>query len=157
MPLAEGLLELAAMAGKTVVSAAVTDAWETARRGVARLLGRGDPDRVGLAERRLVETYEQLTGGEGAGLQRARAVLEAQWVTRLADVLEDDPAVEADLRALVEQVQGLLSGGVVSAADHSVAAAGDVNITATTGGVAAGVVHGDVASPNPTSPGPVKG
>ena len=36
-------MALAALAGNTVVAAAVTDAWEAARRGFARLLGRGDP------------------------------------------------------------------------------------------------------------------
>jgi hypothetical protein len=41
---------------------------------------------------------------------------------------------------------------VTSAADHSVTAGRDVNITAS-GGVAAGVVHGNV-TPNPIPPGP---
>jgi hypothetical protein len=39
MPLAEALVALAALAGNTVVTASVTDA----RKGFARLLGRGDP------------------------------------------------------------------------------------------------------------------
>ena len=43
MPLAEALVALAALAGNTVVTAAVTDAWESTRKGFARLLGRGDP------------------------------------------------------------------------------------------------------------------
>ena len=41
----DSLMELASLAGRTVVAAAATDAWEAARRGFARLLGRGDPDR----------------------------------------------------------------------------------------------------------------
>ena len=63
--LAETLMALAALAGNTVVAAATTDAWEAARRGFARLLGRGDPDRTKVAEQRLAETREQLTGAEG--------------------------------------------------------------------------------------------
>jgi hypothetical protein len=43
MPLEAALIALAALAGNTVVTAAVTDAWESARKGFARLLGRGDP------------------------------------------------------------------------------------------------------------------
>ena len=42
--------------------------------------------------------------------------------------------MEADLRALVEEIQAQLPAGVVSAADHSVAAGRDVNITASAAG-----------------------
>jgi hypothetical protein len=154
MPLVVALLALAALAGNTVVTAAVTDAWEAARKGFARLLGRGDPGKTKTAERRLAETREQLTGVTGAELERVRAALEAQWTTRLADLLEDDPGVEADLRTLVQEIQAQLPAGMVSAADHAVAAGGDVSITASGGGVAAGVIHGDVTPPGPTQPGP---
>ena len=37
MPLAEALVALAALAGNTVVTAAVTDAWEAAMTGSARV------------------------------------------------------------------------------------------------------------------------
>ena len=50
--------------------------------------------------------------------------------------------------------QAQLPAGMVSAADHSVAAGRDVNITASGGGTAAGVIHGNVAPPDPTPPGP---
>jgi hypothetical protein len=154
MPLVAALMALAALAGNTVVTAAVTDAWEAARKGFARLLGRGDPGRTKAAERRLEETREQLTGATGADLERTRAALEAQWATRLADLLEDDPGAEADLRALVQQIQTQLPAGMVSAADRSVAAGRDVNISASGGGVAAGVIQGDVHA-GPTRPGQV--
>jgi hypothetical protein len=39
-----------------------------------------------------------------------------------ADLLDEDPGVEADLRALVEEIQAQLPAGVASAAGHSVAA-----------------------------------
>lgn len=148
---------LVSLAGQTVVTAAVTDAWEAARQGFARLLGRGDPDKTKLAEQRLAATYAQLTGTEGADLERARAALEAQWVTRLADLLEEDPGIEADLRTLVEEIQARLSASVVSAADHAIAAGRDVNIKASGGGVAAGVIHGNVGPPNPIGQGPAGG
>jgi len=157
MPLVVALMALATLAGNTVVTAAVTDAWEAARKGFARLLGRGDPDKTKLAERRLAETHDQLTEAKGADLDRVRAALEARWVTRLADLLEEDPGAEADLRTLVQEIQAQLPAGVVSAADHSVAAGRDVSITASGGGTAAGVIHGNVAPPNPTSPGPANG
>ncbi|HEV2252807.1 MAG TPA: hypothetical protein VGS06_06400 [Streptosporangiaceae bacterium] len=148
---------LAALVGNTVVAAATTDAWEACRRGLARVLGSGDAKKAELAEQRLAETHKQLTTAEGADLERARAAAEAQWTTRLADLLEEDPGVEAELRSLVEEVRALLPAGVVSAADHSVAAGRDVHISASGGGMAAGVIHGDVAPPGPTRPGPAGG
>ena len=154
MPLAEALVALAALAGSTVVTAAVTDAWESARKGFARLLGRGDPGKTKLAEERLAQTHDQLAQSTGADLEQTRTALEAQWVTRLTDLLEEDPDVEADLRTLVEEIQAQLPAGIVSAADHSVAAGGNVTATAKSGGVAANVVHGDVHA-GPTRPGPV--
>ena len=149
----EELIALAALAGNTVVAAATTDAWEACRRGFVRLLGRGDAKKEQLADRRLEETRRELDGVSGQELEQARAELGKAWQVRLADLLEEDPGVEAELRALVQEVRTQLPAHVVSAADHSVAAAGDVNITASSGGVAAGVIHGDVVPPGPTHPG----
>jgi hypothetical protein len=150
----EALIALAALAGNTVVTAATTDAWEARRRGFARLLGRGDVKKVELAEQRLAETHKQLTTASGADLERVRAAQQAQWTTRFTDLLEEDLSVEAELRSVVEEIRAQLPGGTVSAAEHSLAAGRDVNITASQGGVAAGVIHGHVAPPGPTRPGP---
>ena len=155
--LAEALMALASLAGNTVVAAATTDVWEAARRKFARLLGRGDPQQEHLAEQRLEETRQQLTRAEGADLERARALQAERWAGRLADLLEEDPGAEADLRALVDEIRSVLPAGVVSAADHAIAAGRDVNISASGGGMAVGVVHGNVAPPDPSGPGPVKG
>lgn len=152
--LAETLTALAALAGNTVVTAATTDAWEAARRGFARLLGRGDPKQEQLAEQRLAETCEQLAGAQGQDLEQARAALAGRWATRLADLLEEDPGAEADLRDLVQQIQAALPAGIVSASDHAVAAGRDLNVSATSGGIAAGVIHGNVM-PGPTQQGPI--
>jgi hypothetical protein len=154
MPLAEALIALAALAGNTVVTAAVTDAWESARKGFARLLGRGDPAKTKLAEERLAETHNQLAQATGTDLERTQAELEGQWVTRISDLLEEDPGAEADLRTLVQEIQAQLPAGMVSAADHAVAAGRDANISASESGIAAGVIHGDVHA-GPTRPGRV--
>jgi len=154
MPLVAALIALAALAGNTVVTAAVTDAWESARKGFARLLGRGDQAKTKLAEERLEETHDQLVAASGADLEGTRAALEAQWVTRMRDLLEEDPGVEADLRTLVAEIQAQLPAGMVAAANHAVAAGRDVNISADRGGIAAGVIHGNVQPPGPTHPGP---
>jgi hypothetical protein len=151
----EVLVALAQWAGQTVAAAAVTDVWESARRKFARLLGRGDPKRAEVAERWLAQTREQLTTEAGAQLESARAAQAQRWEGRFADLLDEDPGAEADLRALVQEIAAQLPAGMVSAADHAVAAGRDVNITASGGGTAAGVIHGNVAPPNPTQQGPV--
>src|SRR6266550_3980670 len=91
-----------------------------------------------------------LTGAEGQDLEQARAALAERWAVRLADLLEENPGVEADLRALVQEIQAALPAGMVSAADHSVAAGRDVIIKASRGGIATGSIHGNVAPPGPT-------
>lgn len=154
--LAEASLALAALAGNTVVAAATTDAWEAARRRFAQLLGRGDQGRTKLFERRLDETRLQLEGVTGRELEKARANLREAWQVRVADLLEEDSGIEADLRAVVEEVLASLPATVVSAVDHSVAAGHDVKITAQDGGIAAGVIHGNVTPLNPSGPGPAK-
>jgi hypothetical protein len=156
MALEDALVSLASLAGQTVVAAAVTDAWGTAKRGFARLLGHGDRARTEVAERRLEQARVQLTGVAAAELEQVQAELEATWRTRLLDLLEEHPDVVADLRGLVEQIQAQLPAGVVSATGHGVAAGRDVNITASGGGIAAGTVHGNVTPGNPTSPGPAQ-
>jgi len=150
----EVLIALAQWAGQTVAAAAVTDVWEAARHKVARLLGRGNPYRTEAAERWLDETHQQLTAAQGADIEPVQAEAARRWEGRFADLLDEDPGVEADLRAVVQEIAAQLPAGMVSAADHAVAAGRDVNITASGGGTAAGVIHGNVAPPGPIPPGP---
>ena len=143
---------LAALAGNTLVAAAVTDAWETARHRFARLFGRGKPDPA--TERRLEATRSQLVAVAPAELEQVRADLAGRWAVRLSDLLAEDPGAEAELRAVVEEVLAQLPTRVVSAGDHSVAAGRDMTVSASQGGIAAVVIHGNVAPPDPTGPGP---
>jgi hypothetical protein len=123
----------------------------------ARLLGRGDVRKAEVAERWLAQTREQLAAAApGEELERVRVAQAERWAGRFADLLDEDPGIEAELRALAEEVAARLPAGAVSAADHSVAAGGDVNVTASGGGIAAGVIHGNVASSDPTLPGPAQ-
>jgi len=139
------------LAGQTIVAAAATDAWGLCKRGFARLLGRGDPAKEQATEQKLEATREQLAGSDSEQVKAAEAVA---WKTRLEALLEDDPGAEAQLRALVEEVRAQLPAQAVTASDHSVAAGRDVNVTSSGGGVAAGVIHGDVSAGNPPVPGP---
>lgn len=152
---ASSLAALAALAGNTLVAAAVTDAWETTRHKIARLFGRGQPDPA--IERRLNATRERLAAAEPGDLERVRADLAAGWATRLADLLDDYPAAEAELRMLVEETRAMLPAATITASGHAATAGRDLTIKATGGSTAAGVIHGNVAPPGPTSPGPGNG
>jgi hypothetical protein len=151
------LMALAQFAGQTVAAAAITDVWESARGRFARLLGRGNARKTQVADGWLAQTRDQLAAaGPGAAeqVQQAQAV---RWAARFADLLDEDPGVETELRALVEEVAAQLPAEAVSATDHSLAAGRNVNISASGSGLAAGVVHGNVAAPvNPTPPGPAQ-
>jgi hypothetical protein len=150
-------MALAQFAGQTVAAAAVTDVWEAARGRFARLLGRGDARKSRVSEQWLAQTQQQLTGAApGSGLEQLRQAQAKRWAGRFADLLDEDPGVEAELRALVGEVAAQLPATAVSAADHSIAAGREVNITASGGGTAAGVVHGNVTPPGPTRPGPAR-
>ena len=114
------LMTLAQSAGQTVAAAAVTDVWEAVQDRFARLLGRGDARKTQVAERWLAQTREQLTAAApGSGLEPARRAAAERWAGRFADLLDEDPSVEVELRALVEEVAAQLPVEPVSAADHS--------------------------------------
>ena len=145
---------LAVTAANTLVAAAVTDAWETARRGFFRLFGRGDHKNGELADRRLEATRDELIAAAETELEQAQARLAARWATRLADLLDEVPDSEAEMRTLLAEIQALLPATAAAAAhDHSVAAGHDISIEASGGSVAAGVIHGNVQPPDPTVPG----
>jgi hypothetical protein len=144
-------MALAILAAQTLVTAASTDAWGVLKRGVVRLLGRGDAEREQLAMSQLDETWQQIQAAQGHESEHPGAALEAAWQARLFSLLEAQPDVAEDLLELVEKVR--TATGTIAATDHSIAGARDVTITASQGGVAAGVIHGKV-SPGPTLPGP---
>ena len=121
------MLTLAALAGQMVVDAAISDGWETAEHGYAQLLGRGDPRQTELAERWLKETHEQLAGDAGADKEMVRTALAGRWAGRWADLLEEDPDAEAELRTLVREVQAAPPAGKPSVSDHAVSPNGDVS------------------------------
>ena len=61
-------------------------------------------------------------------------------MTRMRDLREEDPGVEADLRTLVKQIRERLPAGTVSAVGRAVAAGRDVKISSDRGGIAWGLV-----------------
>jgi hypothetical protein len=152
----DALIMLAQFAGQTVAAATITDVWESVRSRFACLLGRGDARKTEVVEGWLAQTRQQLAAaGPEVAEQAGRAAAE-RWAGRFADLLDEDPSAAAELSALVEDVAARLPVGAVSASGYSVAAGRDVNITASSGGTAAGVIHGNVTPGNPTGPGPVQ-
>jgi hypothetical protein len=150
----DALITLAQFAGQTVATAAMTDLWESVRGRFARLIGRGDARKTEAAQKWLAQTRDQLTvAAPGAELERIRDAQAVRWAGRFEDLLDEDPDIAAELRRLVDEVAARLPAGSVSAAGHSLAAGRDVNIRASDGGIAAGVIHGNVAPPGPTGPG----
>jgi hypothetical protein len=150
--LTEALAALAGAGGTALVEAVTTDAWQKAKTGFARLLGRGDQRRMAVIEGRLESTRAELAPLSGAALTRAREARAAEWTTRLRDALEEDPTSADLLRELLGE---LASAGVVAAetGSHSMVVGGNVSNVATSGGIAAGVIHGDVSTANPSRPG----
>ena len=128
--LGESLLALAILAGQVVVDAAAADEWETAQRGFAHVLGYGDAKQTRLTEQRLEETREQVIGAAGTDAGLVRAALAVRWAERLADLLEENPDAEADLRALVQQIQAAPTNQTPSGSDGAVWANGDVGVNA---------------------------
>jgi hypothetical protein len=142
-------MTLAQFAGQTVAGAAITDVWEAARGRFARFIGRGNADRTQAAERWLAETHREVSAA-GPGLQQVQQRQAERWAGRFADLLDEDPSLEAGLRELAEETAAGLPARAVSATNHGVAAGRDVNFS---GGIA-GVIHGNVILPGPTMPGP---
>ena len=113
--LSEALAVLASTGGTALVTAMVTDGWEGIRARFARLIGRGRTAEIDTAEARMDQSRAALEGLTGPDLERARVEQEIVWRTRLSDLLEQDPSVEAELRDLIAETQNyaLRAGGGV--------------------------------------------
>ena len=127
---AEGVQDLAQLAGRTLMAVAVTDPSGAAGHRFGLLLGQGNDGKAKLAEQRLAQTRQQLARAAYGRAEGVWVALEAQWVTRLADLLEECPGVEAELRALVEETRAALPTGVKTGAHDVARRAGNVPISA---------------------------
>ncbi len=130
-----------------LVTAAVTDSWESVRHKVASWFGRGRPDAKTLD--RLEATRAEIAAASPGQLEQVRRDLALEWTGRFKDLIADHPDAADDLDGLVRQIQAV----TVTATGHSAAAGRDMNVSASSRGVAAGVIHGDVST-GPTKPGP---
>jgi hypothetical protein len=88
----------------------VTDAWEDVKAHFARILGRGKATEIATARVQLEQSRLALKSLTGSDLERARLNQEAIWRKYLADLLEQHPDSEAELRTLVAEVQARVAG-----------------------------------------------
>lgn len=102
-------IEAILASGATIlVNAVATDAWKATRAGFTRLFGRGEPARETATERRLDALVAAVDQGEPERRAELRDRERAQWLVRLTDLVEDDPAAIGDLRSLVERLAAQL-------------------------------------------------
>src|SRR5690349_4222398 len=125
---------LTALAGNTLVAAAVTDMFEDVRHKVASLFGRGKAD-LGTA-RRLDATRSQLATVAPEKLEEMQSKLAADWALRLKDLIEDHPSAESSLRTLVDEIRARLPAASPSPVTNSTVVAGrDIWINASGGSI----------------------
>jgi hypothetical protein len=117
--LEEALTALASTGGAALVTAMVTDGWESIKARFARVIGRGRVSEVEVAKARMEQSRAALEGLTGQDLERAQAEQEVVWRTRLSDLLESDPALATDLRALIAEV-AVKAGGMATIEQHVV-------------------------------------
>ena len=88
----------------------VTDSWEGIKTRFARVLGRGHPAEVEAVQARLEQSRVALEALTGQALERARVEQQIVWRTRLRDLLESEPSLEAELRTLISETQAQTIG-----------------------------------------------
>lgn len=123
-------------AANALVSAMTTDGWQQARSVIVALWRRHRPDHMSAIEAEVDATHgEMASGGAGVGDE-----LVADWKRKLRRLLEADPALEAELRRVLdEQLLPLLSASEQARVQNI------QHITASApGAVAQGVMYGNI-------------
>jgi mannose-6-phosphate isomerase class I len=90
----------------TLVAAMATDAWQSARSGVARLFGGRDRAQEAIVEAQLDSNAALVAAAEDT--EQARHVLIPMWQLQLGQLLQQDPEAADELQRLVDQIRGAL-------------------------------------------------
>jgi hypothetical protein len=146
--LEEALTAIASTGGTALVTAMVTDSWDGIKARFARLIGRGHTAEVEAVEARLEQSRAALQGLTGQVFERARVEQEIVWRTRLSDLLERDPSLETELRALITETQAQTIGVAGRIEQH--AAAFDQSQQAVQGQGVQNVTFGEHRGPGAT-------
>ncbi|MFB9530604.1 hypothetical protein [Nonomuraea roseola] len=130
------MAELAMAGAATVVGAMATDAWQSARSAAGRLFGQGDEGRREIAETRLDRAAAEVKVADPAHRDEVRERIAASWQIRLADLIEEQPQAEAQLRRMIEDLRRQLPPAQQTWVQH-ITASGQ-------GSVAQGVMFGNI-------------
>jgi len=98
---------LATAGAGALLSAAGTDAWNTARSGIAKLFSRRGARASEIIDRRLDELAD-LAALDGHGVEQARSNQLSRWADRLEDLLEEHPDVAAELEDVISETESRL-------------------------------------------------
>ncbi|GAA3246753.1 hypothetical protein ACFO1B_49565 [Dactylosporangium siamense] len=102
---AEWLVQVAAAGGSAFAGAAATDAWRTARDGVARLFGRGGPARQEAVEELADRTAAEIQNAPADAREQVREQWAQTWQQQLAALLDEYPEIGDELLAWAEQLR----------------------------------------------------
>ncbi|MFE1167012.1 hypothetical protein [Nocardiopsis sp. NPDC058789] len=118
-----------------LVRAMATDAWPAARKGVLRLFrGRNEDERKVVANR-LDRDAARVSDSDPDQSERVRGVLETQWQARLQDLVELNPGLTEELRALEGEIRRSLPSRPDSGTQINVAREGGQVFAAQNGSV----------------------
>ncbi|MEH1168878.1 hypothetical protein V6V47_26175 [Micromonospora sp. CPCC 205539] len=92
------ILSAVAAGGSALAGAAATDAWQSARAGIARLFGRAGQRRADLAEVWADETAAEIAAAPVRQQVEVRQRLALVWQQRLADLVQEYPDLDDELR-----------------------------------------------------------
>ncbi|MFI6233288.1 hypothetical protein ACIBD9_06995 [Micromonospora sp. NPDC050784] len=92
------ILSAVAAGGSALAGAVATDAWQSARTGVAGLFGRAGQRRAELAEVWADQTAAEIASAPAGQQVAVRQRLALVWQQRLADLVEEHPELGDELR-----------------------------------------------------------
>jgi hypothetical protein len=104
----EWLAPIAVAGGTTLVTAIATEAWNTARNGIAKLFAHAGERRKALVSDWLDGDAAAVEAADENSREQVRQRLAVTWQTRLADLLAEYPEAAEELRSLTSQVQAAL-------------------------------------------------
>ncbi|RVX41968.1 hypothetical protein EDD27_4582 [Nonomuraea polychroma] len=91
-------------AGTELVTAMVTDAWQSARDGVVALWRKARPEQVDVVDAELVEVREQVLEARRDGDADTEQALVGSWQLRLQQLLRADPSLAHEIKRVVDEV-----------------------------------------------------
>ncbi|GAA1118948.1 hypothetical protein [Streptomyces javensis] len=131
------LTALAVSGATTLVQLMAGDAWAMARDRVRALFGRDRPGQTQTADAELEEARAAVVVAANSDDRAALAEIESRWRARLLLLLREDPAAEAELRALLATVGHSSEQGTTV---HNTVSGGDIRGPV----IQAGTIEGDL-------------